>query len=101
VTTAPVERDERTVSVENAGYRLSYLFLSFGLLMLVAYRSLVRNEQPWDLFVLVILGGGVNAAYQATHRVLGRRWVVVTAKVALLAAGVAAVLALVMAALRR
>jgi hypothetical protein len=70
-----VDRDERTVTVENAGYRWSYLFLSFGLLGLVAYRSLVRGEAAWDLLALVALGGVVNVTYQATHRVLYRRWI--------------------------
>ena len=38
MNTAPsVQRDERTVAVENASYRWAYLFLSFGLLALVAY----------------------------------------------------------------
>lgn len=73
-----VERDERTVAVENAGYRWSYHLLSFGLLGLVAYRSWVRGEAAWDLIALVVLGGVVNAAYQGSRRVLYRRWIVMT-----------------------
>ena len=38
MTPTLVQRDERTIAFENAGYRWSYLFLSFGLLALVAYR---------------------------------------------------------------
>ena len=101
MTNAPVERDERTVAVENAGYRWSYLFLSFGLLVLVAYRSWFRHEQPWDLFALVILGGGIHSVYTGAHRVLSRRWAVVTARTALVAAAAAAALALVIEVLRR
>ena len=78
------ERDERTVAVENAGYRWSYLTLSFGLLVISAVRSLRFHEQTWDLLWLAILGGGVNAVYQASQRVLYPRWVVaVLATVAL------------------
>lgn len=88
-TTHSVERDERTVAVENASYRWAYLFLSFGLLVLAAVRSLMNRESPWDMLLLVILGGGVGTAYQSWHRVLSRHWVVS----ALLAAVAAAVLA--------
>lgn len=97
MTARPIERDERTVAIENAGYRWSYLALSFGLLAIVAYRSFVRSESSWDLLVLVVLGGVVNAGYQGLHRVLFKRWIVVT-MVTLI---VAALLAVGMVALRR
>ncbi len=97
MTVPLVERDERTTTVENAGYRWSYLVLSFGLLAIVALRSFSRGEQPWDLMVLVFLGGVVNAGYQAIHRVIVRRWIVLTA-ITMIAA---AVLAVLMVMLRR
>jgi len=90
MTATPVERDERTTVVENAGYRWSYLVLSFGLLAIVAIRSLSRHEAAWDLLALVVLGGVVNAGYQALHRVLYRRWAVLTALTMIAAALVAA-----------
>jgi hypothetical protein len=96
MTTASAQRDERTTAVENAGYRWSYLFLSFGLLAIIAFRSFARNQSSWDLFALVLLGGGVNAAYQGWHRVLYRRWAVLTAVTVI----VAAVLGVVMVVLR-
>lgn len=68
-------RDERTVAVENAGYRWSYNVIAFGLLLLAAYRSLVQGESSWDLMLLVIVSGGINVAYQRSQRVIGRRWV--------------------------
>jgi hypothetical protein len=40
----PVDRDERTVAVENASYRWAYLVLSFGLLVIVMYRSFAWRE---------------------------------------------------------
>lgn len=92
MSTAPtVHRDERTVAVENAGYRWAYLFLSFGLLALVAYRSFVHRESPWDLLALVVLGGVLSAAYQGFHRVLSRGWVA-TCLLTVAAAGVVAAL---------
>lgn len=84
-----VDRDERTVAVENAGYRWSYLVLSFGLLALTAYRSFVRGEAAWDLLALVVVGGGIHAAYQWSRGVLYRRWIVVTLATAVVAGVVA------------
>jgi hypothetical protein len=69
-----IHRDERTIAVENASYRWAYLFLSFGLLALVAYRSFVDHESPWDLLALVILGGLLSTAYQGFHGVLSKQW---------------------------
>ncbi len=83
-------RDERTVAVENAGYRWSYLVLSFGLLGLAAYRSWLRGVAAWDLLALVIFGGAVNAVYQGGRRVLNKRWLVVT----LVTFGIAALVAI-------
>ena len=79
MTPTRMERDERTTAVENSGYRFSYLVLSFGLLMIVAFRSFSRGEQPWDLVALVVLSGVVHAAYQVMHRVIHRRWVILAA----------------------
>ena len=73
-----VERDERTVAVENVGYRWSYRVLSFGVLLLVAYRGFVRHEQTWDLIGLVVISGAVSVLYQGWRRTLYRRWIVMT-----------------------
>jgi len=85
-----VQRDERTVAVENAGYRWAYLFLSFGLLALVAYRSFVNAESPWDLLLLVVLGGGVGTAYQGWHRVLSKHWAFASILAVVVSAAIAA-----------
>ena len=91
--TAPVvDRDERTMVVENAGYKLSYLALSYGILAIVAYRSFEQAQQSWDLLALVVLGGGVNAGYQARHGVLYKRWAVITGVTIAAAALLAAVM---------
>ncbi len=73
-----VHRDERTTGVENASYRLAYLVLTYGLLLIVAYRSFMYQESPWDLLGLVILTRLFTAAYQAFHHVLTGKWVWVT-----------------------
>lgn len=95
MSTTLVQRDERTITVENASYRWAYLFLSFGLLFLVAYRSFAFRESPWDLLGLVVLGGLVTTAYQGLNKVLTKQWALVTAATivvaCLLAAGIAMV----------
>jgi hypothetical protein len=91
MTSHAVQRDERTVSIENTSYRLAYLILSFGLLLSVAYRGFVRHEQAWDLMALVVIGGAVATLYQGTHHVLSRRWLMMT-----LASVVVAVLVAIM-----
>jgi uncharacterized membrane protein HdeD (DUF308 family) len=86
-------RDERTIAVENASFRLGYLFLAFGILLIAAYRGLVQDEESWELLALVILSGVVTALYQGSRRILTRSWAtaVLTAVIvaALLGAGMA------------
>ena len=94
--TATSHRDERTIAVEHASFRWAYLCLSYGLLASVAYRSFVRQEQPWDLLALVVAGGLVSAGYQASQRTLGRRWAILTIATVLAAALLAAMAAGVM-----
>lgn len=69
----PVIRDERTIAVENASYRLAYTILSFGAMVIVAWRGFVLKQNLWDLLVLVILSSALATAYQAVHRIFERR----------------------------
>ncbi len=66
-----VERDERTVAVENASYKWAYAFITFALLIDVACRAAIRHEAAWDLMVLVIVGGAVCTMYQYRQKTLG------------------------------
>ena len=65
-----VQRDERTVAVENASYRWACTFVSFALLIDVMYRGAVRNEAAWDLMALVIVPGILSSVYQARQKTL-------------------------------
>ena len=67
--------------------------VSFGLLALVAYRSLARSEASWDLLGLVVLGGLVGTTYRLRQRVVSRRWVWVFGLTFALALVIGAVLA--------
>lgn len=70
-----VGRDERTLAVENAGYRWGLNTVSIGLLLDVQLRGLIRYDvlpdylslvaANWDLMALVVLGGLVAAGYRA------------------------------------
>jgi len=85
--------DERTRAVENASYRVAYLVLTYGLLVAVAYRGLVLGQASWDLLALVVAGGAITVGYQAFHRTVSRRMLLVGGASALLAAAVAMLLA--------
>ena len=92
-----VERDERTVAVENASYRWVYLVLTYALLVDVMCRGLFRKEAAWDLMALVIVGGVICTVYQARQKTLVHGWVmkvVLGAVIAAVIAAVAAVLAM-------
>jgi len=91
-----VQRDERTVAVENASYRWGLILLTYALLIDVAYRGLVRQEAAWDLLALVIASAGACTAYQARERILARGWAKAGLLIALLGGVVAAVLAVVL-----
>lgn len=69
-----VLRDERTEIVENASYRLAYLIMLFGALVIVAYRGLLFQESLFDLLFLAIVSSGVAAFYQSQKQVLPAGW---------------------------
>lgn len=88
-----IERDERSVAVENASYRWGYLFMSFAVLLSVVYRSFVLKESSWDLLAIVVLGGMVTTLYQRNERILGTRWARLSVAAIAIALVIAAVLA--------
>ena len=90
-----VSRDERESSVDRTGDRLAYLVLSFGLLVIVAYRSFGDGAASWDLIGLVILGGLVGTLYRLARRAISRNWIIVAVGTAGVALVVAAIIAFV------
>lgn len=67
-----VERDERTVAVEQASYSSAYIFMAFALLIDVAYRSFILKQSSFDLLAIVVLSGLIATAYQARHNILNK-----------------------------
>ena len=89
-------RDEREVSIDRAADRLAYVVLAFGVLVIVAYRGLVLDEASWDLLALVVATGFVGLGYRIWKHAASVSWTLVVA----ITAGVAAVVAVVLALLR-
>lgn len=87
-------RDEREERVDGFADRLAYLVVSYGLLLIVAYRGLVEGATSWDLLGLVVLGGLAGTAYRIGRRAGSVRWVAVMVVTVLIAALLAGVLAL-------
>jgi hypothetical protein len=85
-------RDEREAAVDRAGDRLAYLVLSYGLLVVVAYRAFVDGQPSWELLGLVVLGGAVSAAYRGWKRALTRELALLGGLTVVVAAVVAALL---------
>ena len=95
-THSSVERDERTVAVENASYRWAYTLLSFALLIDVVYRAMFRHEVAWDLIALILVGGVFCTVYQVRQKILSRHWVREGLLIALLGAAIGAILMQIM-----
>ena len=81
-----IERDERTVAVENAGYKWAYIFIAFTLLIDVAYRAAVRHEAAWDLMALAIVPSLACTMYQARQKTLAHGWLKAAVLIACLGA---------------
>ncbi len=92
-----VQRDERTVAVENTSYRWAFTFVVFALLIDVMYRAAVRDEAAWDLLVLAAVPANICAIYQARQRIFPHGWVWKMTLMSFLAGIVAAVIAIVLA----
>jgi hypothetical protein len=89
-----LSRDEREQSVDLAADRLSFLVVSYGALLIAAYRSFVLHEAAWDLLGLVVVGGAAGLAYRLRGGVVSRPWTYVLAGTIALAAVAAALAAL-------
>ena len=87
-------RDEREAAVEQGGDRLAYLVVSYGLLLVVAYRSIVERQPSWDLLALVVLGGIVSMGYRMRRRALSRNALLLLGLTIAVCSAVAALVAL-------
>lgn len=70
-----IERDERTISIENKSYSIGYRLALFALLLDTAYRSFYLHESSWDLLGIVLMCGVVTTFYQLNHKILTKGWI--------------------------
>jgi hypothetical protein len=96
-TTRPVERDERTMAVENVSYRFAFFMLTTLLFYDGAYRSFVHHQSVWDLLAWVFLSYGVAYALQAREKVLARSWVKRVLTIAFVCGAIGAVVGAILA----
>lgn len=90
----PIVRDERYFAVENASYRIGYMIIIYGLLLLIVARSILFHESNWDLFALVLISSFAATIYQAVHKIIpfSRKWIYFIITITLLGAVVAFIL---------
>jgi hypothetical protein len=87
-------RDERERELDLRADRAAYTVVTFGLLILVMFRAVSRNEAAWDLLGLVLLGGVVNLGYVAWKRAVSPQLLVLSISIAILSAVVAGAIAI-------
>ena len=71
-TQQSVKADERTAAVAYAANAWGFNFITFALLIDIAYRGLFLDEAAWDLFALLGVSGAISMVYLARHKVLGQ-----------------------------
>jgi hypothetical protein len=81
--------DEREQDVGKTGDQLAYVAVSFALLALITYRSLVDHQASWELMGVVLFGGAVATVYRVWHRVCTGRAAALATLVALLGGALA------------
>jgi hypothetical protein len=65
-----IVRDERYHAVENASYRVGYLIMLFGTMVLCAIRAALFQQSNWDFFGLAIVSSLAATVYQIRKKVL-------------------------------
>lgn len=65
-----IVRDERYYAIENASYRVGYIFMLFGTMVLCAIRAALFQQSNWDFFGLVIISSMVATVYQIRKKIL-------------------------------
>ena len=85
---SPIIRDERYFAVENASFRIGYMIISYGLLLLIIFRSFAYHESNWDLMALVVISSIAATIYQIVHKTVhfSMKWIYFFIAITLLAA---------------
>ena len=86
-------RDEREREIDLRADRAAYMVVTYGLLVLVMLRAVLRDEAAWDLMALVLLGGAVNLGYTAWKRAVSHQLLLLSLSIAVVSAVVAGTIA--------
>ncbi len=70
MTQEPIVRDERYYAVENASYRIGYVIMLFGTMILFTVRAALFQQSNWDFFGLAIISSLVATVYQIRKKIL-------------------------------
>jgi len=70
-----IDRDERTITVENKSYSIGYKLALYALLLDTMYRSFFLHQPSWDLLGIILLCGIVTSLYQLNHKILTPNWI--------------------------
>ena len=73
-TEQPVERDERTVAVQNIAFKWGYYVVYLGILLDCFYRRKVRHDDIGDLFVVLGVSVAVVSVYLIRHKAAVPPW---------------------------
>ena len=65
-----IVRDERYYAIENASYRVGFLIMIFGTMILYTVRAALFQQSNWDFFGLVIISSLAATVYQIRKKVL-------------------------------
>jgi hypothetical protein len=84
--------------VETVSDRLVAVALSYGLLVIVAYRAFALGEQSWDLMALLVASGVLGAGYQVWAGTPRRGFASLVVASTLIAAAAGSVIVLALAA---
>ncbi len=66
----PIVRDERYYAVENASYRVGYLIMLFGTMVLFTVRAALFQQSNWDFFGLAFISSLAVTVYQISKKIL-------------------------------
>ncbi len=66
----PIVRDERYYAVENASYRVGYVIMLFGTMLLFTVHAALFQQSNWDFFGLAIISSLAATVYQIRKKIL-------------------------------
>jgi hypothetical protein len=95
MTSKIVEKDERTIHVENISYKFGFQFMTYAIFVDVIYRSLRFHEGSFDLILIVLLSCLPIIVYQYKEKIYPKNMIRNVALLSVIIAILASMLAFV------